>query len=236
MSILGIKSVMLEKETNRAWKTVPGFYFVDRKRSAGSIVRHTKVHQYEAILNLGRIDLDFGVSVTPLFNAPETVRAVSSPGRLRGTLGDAFLPGESTAVPHWHKSVGFGGAGKRYCGGTCMVDNMANIQEHIDGNEYRIVTVGDKVVQASRKDAVRKKANGRNDFDYTWIGVDGIRQGGFIPLLKEAVERVPGGVRSVFGWDVIHDGERPWIIECNTSPGVNEATAGRIVRAVRGLI
>lgn len=231
MSILGIKSVPLMKETNRAWKTVPSFYFVDRKRSPEAINRHIQKRNYEAILNLGRVDLlDLGVD-NNLYNHPDTVRAISTQRALRRTLDVSAFPVYGGQGPHWHKNRGFGGEGTSYCTERCEPDETT--QRHVVGHEYRIVTVGDKVVQASRKGERRLKTNGRNEFDYEWIGVEGVKQGGFIPLLKESIESIPGGGRSVIGWDVIHNGETPFILEANTSPGVNEATAGRIISAIR---
>ena len=90
-------------------------------------------------------------------------------------------------------------------------------------------------MQASLKGERRTKRNGRNDFEYTWIGVEGVKKNGIIPLLKEAIREIPGGGLSVFGWDVIVGEAGPLIIECNTSPGVNDATAARIVNKVKEL-
>src|SRR3990167_8266829 len=50
-----------------------------------------------------------------------------------------------------------------------------------------------------------------------------------------AEEFIPNFERTVLGWDIIV-GDKPYTIEINTSPGVNELTAARIVRAIRGLI
>ena len=236
MAVLGVKSVPLMRETNIAWKTVPGFWFVARERSPDSIVQHINAKDYEAVINLGRVDLPCGAIRSPVFNRAETIRAISTPRALRRTLGDGgFLPDSIHDGIHWHKYRGFGGVGKVRLSsrqeGCGRFDGES--QRHVGGDEYRIISVGDRIVQASKKGAVRKKGNGRNDFEYAWVGVDGIRKGGFIPLLKEAVVCMPAWERTVIGWDVIHDGERPWIIEANTSPGVNDATARRIVDAVK---
>jgi hypothetical protein len=238
MSVLGIKSVPLERSTNVSWKTVPGFFFVDRARSSHSVERHVATRRYSAVINLGRVDCDLSGSISLVFNTPATIRAISTPKALRKTLNDFIAPVSMDGGPHWHKTKGYGGEGKVFHDegdeGCHYWNDMGwDRQEHIEGTEYRIITVGDRVVQASRKGERRTALNGRNDFEYTWIGVEGIRQGGFIPLLKEAIGKVPGGGFSVFGWDVLHDGTRPYIIECNTSPGVNDATAARIINEVR---
>src|SRR5690606_15520979 len=164
-----------------------------------------------------------------------TVRAVGH-RTLRATLDGEGMPPHECDGPHWHKHGGFGGAGttfhEREMDGCRQADG--EIQKHIEGDEYRVITVGDKVVQASRKVNV-EWINGRHHFDYEWCGVEGVRRNGIIPLLHESVDKIPGGEMSVLGWDIIV-GERPYIIECNTSPGVNEPTARRIVSAVENNI
>ncbi len=237
MAILAIKSIPLMRGTNEAWKTIPGLFFADRKRNARSIERHIGLRNYDAVLNLGRVDVDFRGCRGVVFNDPITVKAISTPKALRRTLND-YIPEYSHTGRHWHKSGGFGGVGTAYFereSPQCAGDT-GDAQSHVDGTEYRIVTVGDRIVQASRKGERRTLLNGRNDFAYTWIGVDGIRKDGFIPLLKEAVGAIPGGLRSVLGWDVLRSGDVPTIIEINTCPGVNSATAGRIISGIREMI
>ncbi len=240
MSVLGIKSIPLERSTNVSWKTVPGFHFAHRKRSSRSLERHVASVRYQAIINLGRVDCDFSGALGTVFNTPDTIRSISTPNALRKTLGD-FLPGDGMdGHAHWHKTGGFGGAGKVFHedgdDGCLHWDKKGWArQTHVEGTEYRIVTVGQSVVQASLKGRRRTKHNGRNDFEYTWIGVQGVKKNGIIPLLKEAIGEVPGASLSVFGWDVLVGEAGPLIIECNTSPGVNDATAARIVNKVREL-
>ncbi len=125
---------------------------------------------------------------------------------------------------------GFGGEGKRKCDTNNCSYSGGDIQRHISGDEYRVITVGDTVVQASLKH--KTEQFGIPVFDYEWIGVEGVRKNGIIPHIKEVVKRIPGGEQSVLGFDIIHDGSRPWTIEINTSPGVNEYTARRIVNAL----
>lgn len=239
MSILGVKSIPLMKETNQAWKTVPGMFFAAREREAESIVDHIRSRNYEAVINLGRTDLRLEGVQTPIYNPPELVKAVSTPMALRRTLavGDEevrnLLPRNDRTVAHWHKGTGgFGGIGKRYCPGPCG-DQGGEVQAHVRGPEFRVVSVGEAVVQASLKGERRTKENGRNDFEYEWVGVQGIRQDGIIPLVKEAVARIPNGDRALIGWDIIVSDDGPVILEANTSPGVNEATAARIVDEIR---
>ena len=238
MTILAVKSIPLMRGTNNAWKTVPGLFFADRKRDSRSIERHIASRHYDAVINLGRVDIDFGNCLGRVFNDPSTVRAISTPKALRRTLDD-FIPKYTHIGNHWHKSRGYGGMGKSFHAETevSCVGYDGDAQRHIPGLEYRIVTVGDRIVQASLKGERRTMLNGRNSFAYSWVGVEGVKNGGFIPLLKEAIRTVPGGQSSVLGWDVLSlVGETPCIIEVNTCPGVNSATAGRIISRVKGLL
>lgn len=239
--ILAVRSIPLSKETSDAWRN-SGVTFVRRSRVEandwGAVLRIVRNNGYEALLNLGNMELPDlpGVSV---WNSSNTIRAVSRTSELRVTLDDdkantEFMPPlPAKGDDYWVKRGGFGGTGVRFYTdwpGVRTWYGPDEIQKHIEGDEYRVITVGDKVVQASKKVNV-EWINGRHHFDYEWCGVAGISTNGVVPLLKRAVEMVPGYVYSVLGWDIIV-GDRPWIIECNTSPGVNVPTAERIVRAM----
>ncbi len=235
MAILGIKSIPLEKETNRAWKTVPGMYFASRRRDKASLEAHIAQRPYELVLNLGRRDIDFDLAISPVANRRDLVRSISRPLALRELIDD-YLPERSVEGAHWHKAAGFAGRGKRRCTGECggLIDVGEDIQREIIGQEFRILTVGEKVVQASEK-RERVFRGGRNEFTYEWVGVQGVSRGGIIPVLKEVTRLLPDPL-AVVGWDIIHDGARPYILEGNTSPGVNEATAARIISALRSAL
>jgi hypothetical protein len=107
-----------------------------------------------------------------------------------------------------------------------------DVQQHVDGIEYRVTTVGDTVVQAHKKELL----DGVGNFVWHWVGVDGVRANGIIPLCKKALGNVPGGDYSMFGWDIIVGKDGPIVIEINTSPGVNEHTAQRIVTQIERMI
>jgi hypothetical protein len=240
MTLLVVKSIPLSRDTVRAWKSTNQVTFLRRSRNGE--IPHTIARRYDAILNLGNVQLTVGGSGHRIYNSPNSIRAVSTAPALRRTLGDTDLgviPPYEFDGPHWHKHSGFGGEGKTFHEDvipTLCHRMRGDVQQHVEGMEYRIISVGERIVQASRKDdSYVDTRTGRRRFNYTWVGVEGIRRGGFIPTIKAATHAIPNGERTIIGWDVIYDGEKPWIIEANTSPGVNEATAARISSAIRGL-
>ena len=231
---LATRSVPLGKETRDAWSSA-GITFVKRRNHGDQHIRRiTERIRFRGLINLGSLDLDFtGLSI-PVFNLPASIRAVSSPGSLRGTLGNDFVPPVDVVGPHWHKQGGWGGKGVEYCS-TQHCGKIGTNQKHIEGTEYRIITVGNAVVQAAKKEKV-DWANGRHHFKYVWVGLAGVAKRGFLPHIKAAAERIPNVEQTVLGWDIIHDGDRVWTIEINTSPGVNDHTAGRIVQQIEKVI
>jgi hypothetical protein len=185
-----------------------------------------------AIINYGNLGHDFNGCNIPVFNSRDAIRAISSPSGLRRTLND-YIPNSNNNGPHWHKSNGFGGVGKTFHEQKDLgcSSYSGDTQSHINGIEYRVLTVGDVVVQAARKERIDDSFN----FEWTWVGVDGIRSNGIIPHIKSAIENIPDWLYTVFGWDIIV-GDRPYVLEINTSPGVNEHTAKRIVKQIERII
>lgn len=162
-----------------------------------------------------------------VLNPLEVIESVSRPKDLRNTLG-RFLPERpEEGEPYWLKGHGWGGENKTRLDNFRHEHNreyeqpMAfDVQRHIEGTEYRVNTVGDTIIQAHTKEGHE---------NWEWCGLEGIRKNGIIPMVKEAVASVPYGDRSFIGWDIIHDGTRPYILEANTSPGIGMATAQRVV-------
>ena len=230
-NILTIRSVALSKTTQASWKASGAIVFRRRNRETVWDQRFHSTTTYQAVLNLGNTDMSFEGIPVPVFNPPELVFGISSPVALRRQIPE-LLPQATIMGPHWHKRSGMKGQGKQFHPGTegqCPVMG-GDTQAHIEGTEYRIITVNNTIVQATRKHGTAP------NFEFEWVGVEGISKGGFIPLLKEATETIAHFGNSVIGWDVIHNGNRPFIIEANTSPGVNDATAQRIVDQIRKVI
>lgn len=227
--ILGLRSVPLSATTMNAWRE-SGVLFRKRGRKD---VWNGRYHneRVRAVLNLGNIDMTFRGVPVPVFNPPGMVLRISAPMALRKTLDD-FLPQRTIQGPHWHKRPGMKGEGKVFHEdslGVCAV-TPGDVQAHIEGTEYRVLTVGDVVVQATRK------TGSAPTFEFEWVGVQGINKSGIIPYLKEAIASIPKGQFSVIGWDIIVGDNGPRIIEANTSPGVNSASAARVVAQIREML
>lgn len=202
--------------------------FAKRTRDPQESLRIAE-ERYDALLNYGNREMPTSDKI-PVWNPGELVQAVSKPVDLRKIL-DSFLPKQNLQTEHWHKTPGYGGSGKVYHSVACPADYdppyWEDIQQHIAGTEYRINTAGHRVVQAHVK--LPLDVGG---FEWTWCGLEGIKSGGFIPMIKEALTLIPYSETSILGWDVMHDGERPWVLEINTAPGLNEATASRIAEVM----
>ena len=229
MKVLALRSIPLSDNTREGWRAA-GITFARRKRTDAEIEQLCLKYGYDAVINLG--DRGFSSDVVQVWNDIATVNVTMDTARLRKQLDGFGMPLNSGVGPHWHKQGGgWGGSGVRFCENYEACDDLyGEVQAHIDGTEYRVITVGDRVVQAMRKTNVEWQG-GKHYFDYEWCGVSGIDNLGIIPLLKEAVRKLPKWERSIIGWDVIV-GDKPYIIEANSCPGVNSATAKRIVKAM----
>lgn len=234
MMLLLVRSIPLSKEVQDAWRSVNVKIVRRSKLNEMALQKIVSKMEQPVIINLGNLDVDFRSFKIPVFNNTDVIRAVSHPNALRRTLND-FIPANNGKGAHWHKRGGFGGRNKKFHDkmlGECAVFG-GDIQQHVEGDEFRVNTVGDVIVQAHRK----KVTDTLGDFIWDWIGVDGIRQNGIIPFVKEAACRIPNYEYSVLGWDIIVGDEGgPKVIEINTSPGVNEPTAQRIVKQIERIV
>lgn len=220
----------LSAETKDAWRYSGGVFL---RRSRNGIIPRKAAEKADVIINLGSFDLTVPLEdgLDCVWNWPSSIAAVSSPHRFMEVYGgEGLTPVYEGVGAHWHKTL----KGKRvfHSSSDCGVVYGA-VQKHVDGEEYRIITVGDRIVQASHKTPIENPTSRWHRFHYRWVGVERIRKGGFIPLLKEAVGLISRWERTIIGWDVIHDGGRPWLIEANFCPGVNVPSAGRIVDQIR---
>ena len=199
--------------------------------------------QTQPIINLG--DTTFNPDATKLreygitgtvYNLGDNIRHITQPGRTRLRIGE-FLPPDPRQ-PHWTqeyswiKAPGQAGQGKTRVqtaeAVTMSIPASWDMQVHVDGQEYRVITVGDKVVQVSERFGLDGNRT------YKWIGVQAAPVS-VKEIAREATRRLDG--RNIIGWDVI-SGDTPnstYILEGNSCPGVNQATAQRIVNMIEGV-
>jgi len=174
-----------------------------------------------------------------IWNEARVVEPLLTPQASRELLGRLMPLGSVYCGPgyYWLKGAGRGGANKQklFVRNGQEFDDLyeqarwmeGDVQQHIDGQEYRVITVGEKVVQ------VMKRTGGHlaSDRVYTWVGVEGC-DSEVKAIAREAAMKLANS-KTIIGWDVIQ-GERAYILEGNSCPGVNEATARRILDAVEG--
>ncbi len=222
-----VRSIPLHIDTRNAWKYA-GATFARRDRTTPEIVM---LARGRPIINLG----SSGFEHQGAWNSAPTVSNLLSPKQSREVWGGMMPPDSAGYGTYWIKGAGRGGANKE----KVWVNNQndmtdlrrradwidGDIQLHIDGTEYRVITVKDQVVQVSQ----RLGENG--DRNYRWLGTRGAPRG-LVPAAKWAAAKFTE--RTIIGWDLIKsdDTGEVFILEGNACPGVNEATAGRILDAV----
>ncbi len=221
MSFIAVRSVSLSEETTNAWKE-GGVTFSRRGRTANEVV----AMGYDNVINLGnsRFRPEGRYSV---WNHGDDIEALLYPGMTRELLDDLMPPQPSMDLePHdvWIKRPGSHGRGKQ----RMIVDrNLVLPREwdwcqHVDGQEYRLITVGHRIVQ----DFLRHGENG--DRTYEWVAMREVPRS-LKDAVREAARRVPG--RNIIAWDcIVTEGGQPYIFEGNTCPGVNIETVQRIVK------
>lgn len=221
MTILGIRSVNLTIETTNAWKT--RIAMAKRGRTIPEIMGLG----FSTILNMGKSTFAPDMSQYPnhkVWNHGDDIGVLLWPGATRELLGD-MMPPRPTEFPAdvWLKTPGAHGRGKfkKSIEEALVLPREWDWQSHIEGQEYRLVTVGTKVVQ----DHKRNGENGNRS--YEWLAMRETPQV-LKDMAREAADRVPGA--NVIAWDLIlTDDGIPYLFEGNTSPGVNQATVARIV-------
>lgn len=229
MRVLVYRTIPLSEETREALKSVDNVFFARRDRTPDQVMRIAREKGYHVVLNLGDSQgfLEFDDSAI-LWNASTVVQSLVTPGAMRRSiLGHLLPPRARENFPAWVKRYGRGGRGKEYVenytGNTFRMvaeDETVDVQEHINGTEYRVVTVGPVVVQCSRRDGANHAR------EYTWVGVENA-PGPVASIARYASSLLPSP-RTVIGWDVIQSTDRVFILEGNTCPGMNENTARRV--------
>lgn len=234
MAGLAIRSVALTSDTTSAWKDA-GVQFARRGRTQADIIRMARDAGYEFILNLGKSQFqpDQGADWPGFYwNKGQDILPLLYPGYTRDLLGDLMPPRpDSYPADVWIKAPGMKGKGKYKKAIThpLSLPSEWDWQTHIEGTEYRVLTVGRRVVQSFIK------TGGQTDREYEWVGLTDtpieVKR-----LARRAAKRLPG--LNVVGWDLVFpdmadESELPLIFEGNSCPGVNYATAQRIVEEIR---
>lgn len=226
-----VRSIPLSSTTSNAWRNA-GAQFSRRDRNTESVM---SIAYDRPVINLGASW--FAPEGGDVWNHARDIAPLLTPKATRNRIGDLLPSNEWLgAGNYWVKGQGRGGRNKTvevvrdhhaYTMLKSRADwNDADIQRHVDGQEYRVVTVGTKVVQGM------KRYGSNADRTYEWVGANGtplvLRS-----LVKEAVGRLPSE-KVIVAWDTIISGDDAYILEGNSSPGVNDATANRILDAVTG--
>lgn len=224
-----VQSIPLNRRSKQYWKDAGGVFF--RRDRSEAVIRAYQA-DYDAVLNLGSSEFEGDTFNIPVFNPGRVVRKLLTPGATRKEIPH-LLPPAPLDLPGtaWIKRPGRGGNGKELGLVTSeMIRSLPrewDIQQHIEGKEYRVVTVGPRVVQ------VTQRLNpGERPRHYEWVGLTGT------PMVVKNAARAGAaelGDLSVIGWDIVHspDTDQAYILEGNTCPGVNEPTVERIVNEMR---
>jgi hypothetical protein len=234
-----IRSIALSEQSSEAWKSIGG-WFPRRERTTSEIldlyIRNRCHENKQPIINLGNTAFSppeeeltsRGIAPEVLFNLGNNIRPLIRPGTTRRLLGNLLppQPKENNIIPvrYWIKAPGSKGKGKTLEQGQRppRIPTEWDLQTHVVGDEYRVITVDDKVVQVSQR-----FGNNENR-SYRWIGVvaspDIVNQ-----LARTAAQKLQG--RNVLGWDIMHvvGMDKAFILEGNSCPGVNSNTASRII-------
>lgn len=261
MSFLMARSIPLSQTSRLAWKE-HGATFFSRDRTVDSM-RDTVANPrpgWEFFINAGNSELtDLNPpSYFPVYNPGEVVNELLTPQVTRELLGDLMAPQTGEGEFVWFKDQGRGGRNK-YKHSTdseafAQRDPSQYWEDHIEGTEYRIITVGDVKVQQF----IRTGDNSART--YRWVNMSSLPSE-VSRLVREASSRLCSN-RSIVGWDVIFTESsisrtelRPsglgsdeqegrggrvapsaFILEGNTCPGVNTHTARRIVDRIRDVL
>jgi hypothetical protein len=228
MRFIAVRSLPLSQDTKEAWRYA-GAIYPARGSSVERIISLADDSRADFILNLGSSKFHpTELERIPVLNKGMDIYPLLWPGLSR-TLFDDLMPPRPTVFPAdvWIKTPGFGGRGKfhKLVSESMVLPHQWDWQAHVEGEEWRILTVGQKVVQQHRRHG------GNGERTYEWVP-QADTPAAIKDKARSAAQRVPG--LNVIAWDLIVSEEGDvYIFEGNSCPGVNEATAQRIVSTIQ---
>ena len=235
MSFLVIQGIPLSSSTRSAFRLLGGTICrMDRTNED----LYDMMNTYPFTVNMGRSgfnppDFDGEFHASPLWNQGSTIQDLIIPGRARELLGNLLPPRpEDYPILAWLKAPGRGGRGKKrvLLQDPKEVPEAWDIQIHIKGTHYRINTVGHKVVQSHVKVDLPTQDTVRiGQRTYLWKLMKDVPK-----IVKKAARegaKKLADERTLIGWDIVLDPETdiPYILEGNSAPGMNAATAKRTI-------
>lgn len=226
MSFLLARPYKLSRSTVQAWQQAGGIV-LSADRTNSEIARAAEGAGVEFVINLGRSWFNLYGDV-PMFNQGDNIKPLVTPGGTRDIL-DPYLPPQDVGEV-WVKTPGRAGVGKYQVSTDVplVLPSEWDWQSHVEGQEYRIITVGHRIVQNFQ----RFGDNGERE--YHWIAMREMDAS-----LKELVRTAARTVRgdNVIAWDVISTpAGQHYIFEGNTCPGMSVNTANRIATEARRLL
>lgn len=227
MGGLAVRSVILSESTTQAWKDA-GVSFARRGRPVWAVLDMAR--DYEFLLNLGKSEFNNVGGVVParkVWNEGRNILPLLYPGFTRQLLGD-MMPPQPTEWPAevWIKAPGMKGKGKylKTIDRGLTLPAQWDWQVHVVGTEYRVITVGSRVVQSFIKTGTATER------EYEWVGTGGTPDE-VKRLARAASAKLTG--QNVVGWDMVFGvNQPPYIFEGNSCPGMNDMTASRVVREI----
>lgn len=225
MSFIAVRSLPLSAESKEAWREVGGIYPA-HERTTQEIISLAMRREAQFILNLGKSSFNPNTETIPVINMGEDIYPLLWPGMTRELLGD-LMPPQPTEFPCdvWIKAPGRAGRGKfrKQVYGDLKLPRLWDWQRHIEGQEFRIITVGGHIVQQFK----RFGPNGART--YEWLAQSELSTGAK-QAVKLAAARLHG--MNVIAWDLIQGEDRVGIFEGNSCPGMSVNTASRIVAEI----
>lgn len=215
-------NISLSRATANAWRGVGGVV-MGRGHTDQDVLEWVSVYHPNFIINLGRSWSDYDGLSVPALNRGNNILPLMTPAGTRGRFNDLLPP--QTIGQVWIKGPGRAGRAKHkvWTDQPLVMPEGWDWQAHIEGQEYRLVTVGNRIVQCFQ----RFGDNGERE--YHWIRMSEVNAN-LKDTIRMAASRLEG--INVVAWDAIVEEEMPYIFEGNTCPGMSPNTAKRIVKEI----